>query len=151
VRWKGIIILASSYILSSVFVYYKADKYIRKYFIHKNIKQTVSKIQSLSFYGLIILICAFYIHLLTSTFAVLNNTLSLIYVKKYSFLNEFATQYIFFYNRLGDIIIKEDYSYPIFFMAKNTLFWIIGIFIAVYKVRKLKKIQTMIREKMHVK
>jgi hypothetical protein len=138
--WKGIFILFSICILSSFFVYYKADKYLSKYFISKHTQRTVSRTRSLFFYGFVILICAFYIHLIGSVFAVLNNTLAFIYVREYNFLNEFATQYVIFYNKCR--IIKGNYTYSMFFITKDFLLWIIGICIAVYKVRRLKKIQT---------
>jgi hypothetical protein len=144
VRWKGMFILSLIYIFFSFFVYYKADKYMSNYFICKNTKQTISRIQSLSFYGLIILICAFYIHLLGSVFAVLNNILGIIYLKQYSFLNEIATQYVYFYNKIS--IVRDNYTFSLFFTIKNFLLWIIGICIAIYKIRRLKKYQTILQQ-----
>jgi hypothetical protein len=140
IGWTGIITLSSIYILVILFLYCKANMYFNKYYACKNIKQFAGKKQLFFFYVLAILVCAFYIHILNSIFAVLNNLLILIYIKQYSVLNEIARYYNEFYNKL--IIIEGNHYYSMFHIVVQLLLAIVGICIAIRKIMKLKKFCT---------
>jgi hypothetical protein len=141
VGWKGIIIFAIVYALVAIFLYLKGNLYLENYWRQKKKNIPIKKKRKLLHYLVLVLVCSIYIHLLQVIFAVSNNILGIlenITAGEYHFLNEFAIQYQNFYKQF--FISYNNDVYSMFHTIILSLLAIVGIYIAIRRIKKLKRL-----------
>lgn len=139
VGWTGIIIFNIIYIGVAVFLYIKGNIYLKNYWTQREKNILIKKKRKLLHYVIIVLIYSIYIHLVQEMFAVPNNILN-ISVEESNIFSGFTIQYKNFYKQF--FILHNNYVYSMFHTIILSLMAIIGVCIAIYRIRKLKKFQT---------